>query len=196
MEKVDIIKLLKEEKEKQNISQTDFESIAKSKLINNYFGKYLDKKLCELAKDEVIIYNPNSKDSKEIEETNKTKNFVISVITRLVAYQDTNFDELEENELQGIEFFRDLFSFEDEFYANILFNDFNNKRGNDNLNVIETKDLEHKEEIANYICDILGLKANTKAITKFYKNYVVPNFQEAYKQGAIDFDITKIIYYK
>ena len=191
MEKVDIIKLLKEEKEKQIASQTDFESLELEKQLTNYYDKYLHSKLIELDKNNVIIYKPNSKDNKDIEETNKNKDFVLSVIKRLVAYQDTNFDELNEEELQAIDFLKEMFSFDDEFYADFLFSYFNNKRGNDDLNVIKTNDIEHKEEIANHICDILVMKTNNKKILSFYKNYVLPNFKEAFKQNVIDFDITK-----
>lgn len=190
MEKVDIIKLLKEEQEKENISKTDFENLEIEKQLNNYFDKHLHKKLVELNKNNVIVYLPTSKDKKDIEETNKTKHYVLSVIKRLIAYQDTNFDELNEEQEQAIALLQELFYFDDEFYADFLFNYFNNKRGNDNLNVIETNDIEHKEEIANHICDIIIMKTNNKKILHFYKNYVLPNFKEVYKQGYVDFDIT------
>lgn len=190
MEKVDIIKLLKEEQEKENISKTDFENLEIEKQLNNYFDKHLHKKLVELNKNNVIVYLPTSKDKKDIEETNKTKHYVLSVIKRLIAYQDTNFDELNEEQEQAIALLEELFYFDDEFYADFLFNYFNNKRGNDNLNVIETNDIEHKEEIANHICDVLVMKTNNKKILHFYKNYVLPNFKEVYKQGYVDFDIT------
>ncbi len=84
-----------------------------------------------------------------------------------------------------------MYSFDDEFYADFLFNAFNNRRGNDILNVIETSDIEHKEEIANHICDILVMKTNNKKIFQFYKNNVLPNFEIAFKQNYVDFDITK-----
>lgn len=108
-----------------------------------------------------------------------------------IAYQDTNFEELNEEQEQAIALLEELFYFDDEFYADFLFNYFNNKRGNDNLNVIETSDIEHKEEIANHICDVLVMKTNNKKILHFYKNYVLPNFKEVHKQGYVDFDITK-----
>ena len=46
MEKVDIIKLLKEEQEKENISKTDFENLEIEKQLNNYFDKHLHKIKC------------------------------------------------------------------------------------------------------------------------------------------------------
>ena len=76
MEKVDIIKLLKEEKGKQIASQTDFESLELEKQLTNYYDKYLHSKLIELDKNNVIIYKPNSKDNKDIEETNKNKQII------------------------------------------------------------------------------------------------------------------------
>ena len=80
----------------------------------------------------------------------------------------------------------------DDFYSETILNDFYQRKGNDNLDLLETKDKDYKKEVANGICNMLIARANTKQIKDFYKYYVVPILKDLYKENEIDFDITKL----
>lgn len=73
MEKIDIIKLMIQEKEEQEKSQTNFEEEKHIKLLHNYYDEYLHYNLLSLAKDGVISYNLNSKNDEEREQAEENK---------------------------------------------------------------------------------------------------------------------------
>ena len=80
----------------------------------------------------------------------------------------------------------------DDFYSETILNEFYQRKGNDNLDLLETKDKDYKKEVAKGICNMLILRANTKQIKDFYKYYVFPILKDLYKENEIDFDITKL----
>ena len=192
MEKIDIIKLMIQEKEEQEKSQTNFEEEKYIKLLHNYYDEYLHYNLLSLAKDGVISYNLNSKNNEEREQTEEIKQFVLHTIQNIVKYSDIRFDELSEKDLQVFEYLESQYSMRDDFYSENILNDFYQRKGNDNLDLLETKDKDYKKEVANGICNMLILRANTKQIKDFYKYYVIPILKDLYKENEIDFDITKL----
>lgn len=192
MEKIDIIKLMIQEKQEQDKLQTNFEEEKHIKLLHNYYDEYLHYNLLSLAKDGIISYNLNSKNDKEREQAEDIKHFVLHTIENIVKYSNTNFDELNEKNLQVFDYLESQYSMRDDFYTETILNDFYQRKGNDNLDLLETKDKDYKKEVANGICNMLISRANTKQIKDFYKDYVVPTLKDLYKENEIDFDITKL----
>ena len=191
MEKIDIIKLMIQEKEEQNKLQTDFEEEKHIKLLYNYYDEYLHYNLLNLAKDNIISYDLNSKDEEERTKAEETKSFVLHTIENIVKYSNTNFDELNEEDLQIFDYLDSQYSMRDDFYSETILNDFFQRKGNDNLDLLETKDKDYKKEVANAICNMLVARANTKQIKDFYKDYVVPTLKDLFNENETDFDITK-----
>lgn len=192
MEKIDIIKLMIQEKQEQDKLQTNFEDEKYIKLLHNYYDAYLYYNLLSLAKNGVISYNLNSKDDEEREQAEDIKHFVLHTIENIVKYSNTNFDELNEKDLKVFNYLESQYSMRDDFYSETILNDFYQRKGNDNLDLLETKDKDYKKEVANGICNMLIARANTKQIKDFYKYYVVPILKDLYKENEIDFDITKL----
>ena len=182
MEKIDIIKLMKKEKEEQERQHTDFEEEKHIKLLHNYYDEYLHYNLLNLAKNGIIIYDLNSKDDKIKEQSQDLKDYVLHTIERIVHYSNMQFDEVNKLELQAFLYLDELYSRRDDFYSENILQDFYESKGNDNLDLLETKDKDYKKEVANEICDMLIIRANTKNIKDFYKGYVVPTFKDLYKQ--------------
>lgn len=192
MEKIDIIKLMIQEKQEQEKLQTNFEEEKHIKLLHNYYDEYLHYNLLSLAKDGVINYNLNSKDEEEREQAQDIKHFVLHTIENIIKYSNTNFDELTEKDLQVFDYLESQYSMRDDFYSKTMLNDFYQRKGNDNLDLLETKDKDYKKEVANGICNMLIARANTKQIKDFYKYFIVPILKDLYKENEIDFDITKL----
>lgn len=122
----------------------------------------------------------------------KIKQFVLHTIQNIVKYSDIRFDELSEKDLQVFEYLESQHSMRDDFYSENILNDFYQRKGNDNLDLLETKDKDFKKEVANGICNMLISRTNTKQIKDFYKDYVIPILKDLYKENEIDFDITKL----
>ena len=167
MEKIDIIKLMIQEKQEQEKLQTNFEEEKHIKLLHNYYDEYLHYNLLSVAKDGVISYNLNSKDDKEREQAQDIKRFVLHTIENIVKYSNTNFDELTEKDLQVFDYLESQYSMRDDFYSETILKDFYQRKGNDNLDLLETKDKDYKKEVANGICNMLIARANTKQIEDF-----------------------------
>lgn len=192
MEKIDIIKLMIQEKEEQDKSQTNFEEEKHIKLLHNYYDEYLHCNLLNLAKDDIISYNLNSKDDEERTKAEDIKHFVLHTIENIVKYSNTNFNELNEKDLQIFDYLENQYSMRDDFYSGTILKDFYQRKGNDNLDLLETKDKNYKKEVANGICNMLIARTKTKQIKDFYKDYVIPTLNDLYKENEIDFDITKL----
>lgn len=191
MEKIDIIKLMIQEKQEQEKAQTNFEEEKYIKLLHNYYDEYLHYNLLNLAKDGVISYNLNSKDDEEREQAQDIKHFVLHTIQNIIKYSNTNFNELNEKDLQVFDYLKSQNSMRDDFYSETILNDFYQRKGKDNLDLLETKDKDYKKAVANGICNVLIARTNTKLIKDFYKDYVFSTLKDLYKENEIDFDITK-----
>ncbi len=191
MEKIDIIKLMIQEKQEQEKAQTNFEEEKNIKLLHNYYDEYLHYNLLNLAKDGVISYNLNSKDDEEREQAQDIKHFVLHTIQNIIKYSNTNLNELNEKDLQVFDYLKSQNSMRDDFYSETILNDFYQRKGKDNLDLLETKDKDYKKAVANGICNVLIARTNTKLIKDFYKDYVFSTLKDLYKENEIDFDITK-----
>ena len=121
MEKIDIIKLMIQEKQEQDKLQTNFEEEKYIKLLHNYYDAYL---YYNLAKNGVISYNLNSKDDEEREQAEDIKHFVLHTIENIVKYSNTNFDELNEKDLKVFNYLENQYSMRDDFYSETILNDF------------------------------------------------------------------------
>ena len=78
----------------------------------------------------------------------------------------------------------------EDFYIYPFLMEYYSKKGNDNLNVLETKDKNFKEEVANTICKVLLVRQKTKNVSGYFKMYIEPLLVELNKQGKIIYDMT------
>lgn len=191
MEKIDIIKLMKKNKEDQEKSHTNFEEELYTKLLYEYYDEYIHYNLLTLSKNGVISYKLNSDDIEEREQAEDIKDFVLHTIQDIVKHSDTDINDLTKKELQAFTYLDSLYSRHDDFYSKSMLADYYDKKGSDNLNLLKTKDKAFKKEVANEICDVVIARTNIKTINNFYKKYVITTFDNLYKENKIDFDIIK-----
>lgn len=191
MEKIDIIKLMKKNKEEQEKSHTNFEEELYTKLLYEYYDEYIHYNLFTLSKNGIISYKLNSDDIEEREQAEDIKDFVLHTIQDIVKHSDTDINDLTKKELQAFAYLDSLYSRQDDFYSKSMLADYYHKKGSDNLNLLKTKDKVFKKEVANEICDVVIARTNIKTINNFYKKYVITTFDNLYKKNKIDFDITK-----
>lgn len=191
MEKIDIIKLMKKNKEEQEKSHTNFEEELYTKLLYEYYDEYIHYNLLTLSKNGIISYKLNSDDIEEREQAEDIKDFVLHTIQDIVKHSDTDINDLAKKELQAFTYLDSLYSRQDDFYSKSMLADYYDKKGSDNLNLLKTKDKAFKKEVANEICDVVIARTNIKTINNFYKKYVITTFDNLYKENKIDFDIIK-----
>lgn len=191
MEKIDIIKLMKKNKEEQEKSHTNFDEELYTKLLYEYYDEYIHYNLLTLSKNGIIIYKLNSDDIGEREQAEDIKDFVLHTIQDIVKHSDTDINDLTKKELQAFTYLDSLYSRQDDFYSKSMLADYYHKKGSDNLNLLKTKDKAFKKGVANEICDVVIARTNIKTINNFYKKYVITTFDNLYKENKIDFDITK-----
>lgn len=191
MEKIDIIKLMKKNKEDQEKSHTNFEEELYTKLLYEYYDEYIHYNLLTLSKNGVISYKLNSDDIEEREQAEDIKDFVLHTIQDIVKHSDTDINDLTKKELQAFTYLDSLYSRQDDFYSKSMLADYYDKKGSDNLNLLKTKDKAFKKEVANEICDVVIARTNIKTINNFYNKYVITTFDNLYKENKIDFDIIK-----
>lgn len=161
MESVDIIKLLKEEQEQKDKARTNHEEEYNLNLIFSYYDKYVKPKV-----DKLISKGKLHDD----EITNYP--FILNILHKFLT--------IEENY---------MFADEEDFYIYPLLNKYYSQKGNDNLGILETKDKDFKNEIADTICEVLLVRQKTKAIRVYFKTYIEPILSELHNQNKIIYNM-------
>lgn len=161
MESVDIIKLLKEEQEQKDKARTNPQEENDLNLIFGYYDKYVKPKVDKLI----------SKGKLHDDETTNYP-FIINIIQKFLTI-DKNY----------------MFVDEEDFYIYPLLNKYYSQKGNDNLGILETKDKDFKNEVADTICEVLLVKQKTKAIRLYFKVYIEPILNELHNQDKIIYNM-------
>lgn len=162
MESVDIIKLLKQEQNKQDSARTNEIEEKDLTTMFGYYDKFVKPKIDKLVNQGKLIDN-------EI----MNYPFVMHIIQLFLTIENG------------------LFNIDDEdFYIYPFLFPYFNKKGNDNLNVLLTKDKDFKNEIATSICEVLLTRQKTKCISAYFKGYIEPLLNELNVQGKIIYDMT------
>lgn len=156
MEKIDIIKLLINDKEMNDKNNTDFETQQIGYLLNIFFDEYIEPLLIELNNNNIDEY-----DHTQIIKTGRTKVlFMMSInILRELVFGKSN-NELNKNN-----------SFAEQTINLFNLQKYQDIKGNDDLDILQTKDIKLKKEIANKIVDVFIYNNNKKI---FFENYIVP----------------------
>jgi len=156
MEKINIIKLLINNKESNDNNNTDFETQQIGYLLNIFFDEYIEPLLIELNNKNIDEY-----DHTQIIKTGRTKALFlmsINILRELVFGKSNNGLN---KDISYAEQTVNLFSLQK--YQDI--------KGNDDLDILQTKDIKLKKEIANKIVDVF-VYTNNKRL--FFENYIVP----------------------
>lgn len=161
MESVDIIKLLREEQEQKDKARTNREEENNLSLIFGYYDKYVKPKV-----DKLISKGKLHDD----EITNYP--FILNIIQKFLTV-DKNYMLVDE----------------EDFYIYPLLNKYCSQKGNDNLGILETKDKDFKNEVADTICEALIVRQKIKAISLYFKVYIEPILNELHNQSKITYDM-------
>ena len=161
MESVDIIKLLKEEQEQKDKARTNHEEENDLSLIFSYYDKYVKPKVDKL------ISRGKLHDDDIINYP-----FVINIIQKFLTI-DKNY----------------MFVDEEDFYIYPLLDKYYSQKGNDNLGILETKDKDFKNEVADTICEVLLVRQKIKSIRLYFKVYIEPILNELHSQDKIIYDM-------
>ena len=156
MEKIDIIKLLINNKELNDNNNTDYETQKIGYLLNIFYDEYIEPLLIELNNKKIDEY-----DHTQIVKTGRTKVLFLMSINILRELVFEKSDNTLNKDTSYAEQTVKLFSLQK--YQNI--------KGNDNLDILQTKDIKLKKEIADKIVNVFIYNYNKKI---FYENYVVP----------------------
>jgi len=82
-----------------------------------------------------------------------------------------------------------MFVDEEDFYIYPILNKYYSQKGNDNLGILETKDKDFKNEVANTICEVLLVRQKIRAIRLYFKAYIEPILNELHNQDKITYDM-------
>lgn len=164
MESVDIIKLMKAEQEQKEKDRTNIEEEKYLNSIYTYYDKYIKPKIDMLVIKDKLIKNDDS-----------TYSFIIYIL-KLFANIGT-YDLVYDME-------------QEDFYIFPFLYNYYHKLGNDNLPLLETKDKDFKNEVANKICEIALIRKRTKQVSQFFIKYIEPLLEELNKQNKIVYDMT------
>lgn len=164
MESVDIIKLMKAEQEQKEKDRTNIEEEHYLKTIYAYYDKFVKPKIDML----------NLKD-KLVKDDDSTYSFIIYIL-KLFANIGT-YSLVYDKE-------------QEDFYIHPFLYNYYHKLGSDNLPLLETKDKDFKNEVANKICEIVLIRKRTKQVSQFFIKYIEPLLEELNKQNKIMYDMT------
>lgn len=161
MESVDIIKLLKEEQKEQDSARTNGAEEKDLTTMFGYYDKFVKPKIDKLVSQ-----------GKLKDDEIKNYPFVMHIIQLFLTI---------ENGLFNID--------EEDFYIYPFLFPYFNRKGNDNLNVLLTKDKDFKNEVATSICEVLLIRQKTKCVSAYFKGYIEPLLSELNSQGKIIYNM-------
>ena len=163
MEKIDIIKSLINYNEQLEEEKTDNGNVLLGHLLSSYFEEYIEPKLVDLSKQDLIEKYDNTL-TKKVGSTKKLYMMIINIIRELYIDEDNSYLKADSFGKSAIKFFN-LTKYKE-------------------LNILQTKDKQVKKEFADEICNIFIYNYSKR---KFFENNIKPILTSLNQSNTISY---------